>query len=228
MSLRSTARLHQPRSNRLTSAPAVEPVTAAELRAHLNMTSTSELSDADAAVLIAEAREYIEQATGVALISQTWRMTLDNWPGVLEQWWDGVREGSIGSLYTPDRAASVEAPRFPLQSVTSVTTYDEASNATAVTVADVFDVDVYSIPGRLTLKRSATWPTALRVNNAIEVVYVAGYGAAATDVPAPARRAVKQMAAKLHAERGDDCNVEDAYAASGAARIMDNYRLVRI
>jgi len=94
-------------------------------------------------------------------------------------------------------AADIEIPRWPLQSITSCTVYDEDSNSTAVVVSSVFDVDTQSLPGRLSLQSGATWPVALRANNAIEIVYVAGYGDAAADVPADLRRAVKQLASAL-------------------------------
>ena len=101
--------------------------------------------------------------------------------------------------------------------------YDEASNETSVTVADTFDVDPYSIPGRMTLKAGQTWPVALRANNAIEIAFVAGYTSAA-NVPATFKRAVKQLAAYNYSHRGDECDPADAYRASGAEAIMAQYR----
>ena len=84
------------------------------------------------------------------------------------------------------------------------------------------------MPGRATLKRGAVWPVAMRANNAIEVVYVAGYGDAATDVPAPLKRAVKQLAGYLYAHRGDGCDVEDAYSKSGASGIVGRYKVLKV
>jgi hypothetical protein len=116
--------------------------------------------------------------------------------------------------------ASVELPRWPLTSITSVTVYDEDSNAVVVTVADTFDVDTYRLPGRVTLKRGAVWPVALRANNAIQIVYVSGHANAAA-VPAPMKRAVKQLAAYLYAHRGDDCDPADAWSKSGAESTLN-------
>jgi len=226
MSLRSPVQLNYHRANRLVTAPAEEPVTAAELRAYLIEDATN-LPDAEANTLIEEARQYIEDLTGLAFVTQTWRMNIDRWPGRQEAWWDGIRDGAIGALYDIDRDMAIAVPRFPLQSVSDVDVYDEDSNVSAVTIASVFDVDAYSMPGRISLKYGATWPVALRANNAIEITYVAGYGDAA-DVPAAMKRAIKMLASKMYSERGDGCSAEDAYSASGAKSIIELYRNKRI
>ena len=181
MSLRHALKPHQQYGNVITAAPAVEPVTAAELRAYLRETATG-LPDAEADDLVAEARQYIEDQCSIAIITQSWLMAIDRWPTQNEPWWDGVRQAHINVLSGPASLSSVSPPRFPLQAVDGVNVYDEDSNATAVVVADTFDIDVYRLPGRMTLKSGATWPTAFRANNAIEISYTSGYGDAAADV----------------------------------------------
>jgi hypothetical protein len=224
MSLRQAVSLHQHRGNVLVTAPTSEPVSAAELRLHLR-TDTADFPDA--ATYVTDARQEIEERSGLAFLTQTWRLALDRWPAGGEQWWDGVREGSINDLYGSASLRSVEMPKWPLASITSVTVYDEAGNSSAVTVADVFDLDVYRRPGRLTLKRGAVWPVALRASNAIEILYVAGYTSAA-NVPSPMKRAIKQLAAYLYAHRGDDCDPAEAYVASGAESLMAQYKPARL
>jgi uncharacterized phiE125 gp8 family phage protein len=108
-----------------------------------------------------------------------------------------------------------------------VTVYDEDSNDTVVSIADTFDLDTYRLPGRITLKRGATWPIALRSNNAIQIIYVAGYANAAA-VPAPIKRAVKEMAAYLYAHRGDECDPTDAWMKSGAQSTLNVYKIARV
>lgn len=224
MALRPAIRLYQHRGNVRTVAPASEPVTAAELRDHLRETATS-LPDADADALITSAREMIEENTGLALITQTWRLSRDDWPGgAASPWWDGVRTGTLAEFHRGD--LDVILPRYPLQSVSSVTTYADGGASTSVTVASVFDVDSYSKPGRMALRTGATWPTATRAANAIEVVYVSGYGASASDVPSALRRAVMQVAAALYAGRGDGCEVHNPLAAAGA--LLAQYRVARL
>lgn len=223
MSLIATRKLHQYRGHVRTVAPASEPVTADDLRAHLRETSSG-LGDTEANGLIAEARELIEEDTGLALITQTWLLVLDRWPAAPEPWWDGVRQMAITELSQPCRV--VELPRYPLQSVSGVSVYDAAGSATAVAVADVFDVDVYQKPGRLALKQGQTWPIALRDTNGVQITYVAGYGASGASVPAALKRAVLTVAAYLYAHRGDDCDMGDALA--GVASILSRFRVARL
>jgi uncharacterized phiE125 gp8 family phage protein len=226
MTLRPAIPLYQQRGSVLVTAPASEPVTASELRSHLRADST-ELPDAEANALIAEARQMIEDLIGLAFISQSWRLSLDRWPGGAEAWWDGVRQMAISELYAANYMTSVMLPRWPLASITSVTVFDEDSNSQAVTVANTFDVDTYQVPGRLTLKRGSTWPIALRANDAIQIIYVSGYANAAA-VPAPMKRALKQLAAFLYTNRGDTCEPADAMQKSGAAGLFDTYRPMRL
>lgn len=222
MSLRPYIPQTQYRGHVQTVAPAVEPVTPAELNAHLADT----LSDSEANGWITAARQLIEDYTGLAMINQTWRLALDHWPGGREPWWDGVRQGAISELYANSKDRSVYLPRYPLGSVSSVTVYDEAGNSAAVDVGATFDLDTYQRPGRLTLKRGATWPIALRANNAIEIVYVSGFGASAANVPAPLKLAVKSVAGYLIAHRGDGC--EPTMAMASAASLVAPYRVARI
>jgi uncharacterized phiE125 gp8 family phage protein len=227
MSLRPAIPLTQHRGHVLVTGPAEEPVSVGEMCAHLEL-GDSAPEQAKAADLVADAREMIEEYAGIAMINQSWRLALDTWPHGQEPWWDGVRQYSRNELYSEATMRSVVLPRSPLVSITSCTVYDEASNATVVTVANTFDVDTYSKPGRLTLKGGVTWPVALRASNAIEIVYVAGFGASAANVPGPLKRAVKQLAAYMYEHRGDACSAEDAMMKSGAGLFVNAYKVARL
>ncbi len=222
--LRASVPLYQQRGSVLVTAPTTEPISAAELRLHLR---TDAADFPDAATYITDARQEIENRAGLAFLTQTWRLALDRWPAGGEQWWDGVREGSINALYNENTLRSVELPKWPLASITSVKVFDEAGTEATVTVANTFDVDLYRRPGRLTLKRGATWPVALRASNAIEIVYVAGFTSAA-NVPGPMKRALRQLASHLYSHRGDDCDPGEAYVASGAESLLAQYKPARL
>jgi uncharacterized phiE125 gp8 family phage protein len=221
MSLRSPVQLTNARGSAIVTQPAIEPVTAAEFKAQVR---DDALTDAEALAWVTTARAYIEEMNNLAIITQTWRLALDRWPSGREKWWSGVRQGSRTELYGPSSFSDVPLPRYPLQSITSVTTFDTGDNATAVTVADVFNVDTYRTPGRLALRSGQTWPIALRETNAIVIDYVAGYGSAADDVPAPIKQGILLMAASLYENRGDGCSTVDAYAMSGARGMVEIYR----
>jgi hypothetical protein len=223
MSLRAPVSLYQHRGSVLVTAPTSEPVTAAELLLHVREDAAN---FRDALSYIKDARQEIENRSGLAFITQSWRLSLDRWPTGGEAWWDGVRDGSAAELYG-NAVRAIALPKWPLASITSVKVYDEASTETSVTVATSFDVDTYSRPGRLSLKRGQTWPVALRSSNAIEIVYVAGY-TSSLNVPLPMKRAVKQLAAYNYSHRGDDCSPDEAYTASGAESLMAQYKPARL
>lgn len=58
--------------------PQAEPLTLAEVKAHLRLDGGDE--DALLAALIRTAREHLERTTGLCLIRQTRRLYLDRWP----------------------------------------------------------------------------------------------------------------------------------------------------
>lgn len=220
MALRSAYPEFPHRGNRQIAAPAIEPVTAAELRTQLR-SDLGVLSDAEALSIIAQARNMIEEMSGLALINQTWRLTLDNWPGYYEPWWDGVRQAAVTEL-AGGRPRTITFPRYPLSSVSAVRTYDEAGNATTRTVATFFTVDIESRPGRMGLKSGQVWPTATQDINAVQIDYVAGFGAAASDVPPILRASVLTLAGYYYEHRGE-CDMRMAYALSGTADTVSAY-----
>jgi hypothetical protein len=222
MSLRPKIELRQYRGHVLTLAPATEPVTLAEIKAQLVIDDSAD--DALLNDMITEARQEIEDVTGIAMIAQGWRLSLDRWPGNFEPWWDGVKQASIADFALSAVPGWVSLPRYPLQQIDGVTVFAEDATSAAVTVASVFDVDTYQTPGRMALKRGQTWPIALRTINAIQIDYTAGYAV----VPAPFRRAIKNMVAYMYEHRGDGCTGGDAYVASGAADIVGKYKVIEV
>lgn len=144
----------------VTSAPAVEPVTLAEAKAHLRV--EDEQDNAYIELLIKSAREHCETVTRRAFITQTLRLDLDRFP------------------------EEIRLPRPPLSSVSSVS-YVDVDGATQ-TFTD-YTVDDYD-PARLVPAYGYSWPSTRDVNKAVSVTYVAGYGAAGSSVPAPIRQAM--------------------------------------
>lgn len=213
------------RGNRLVTAPAFEPVDLEDLKQHLRYTEDDQ--DAHLRSLIEESREQLEEYAGMAFINQTWRMTLDDWTNYYDTWWDGARVGATTELHSHG-TRSIHLQKFPLVSVDTVTTYNEAGTANPITIADVFDIDLNSFPGRLSLKSGQTWPVASRPTNAVEIVYTAGYGTTASVVPSPIRQAIRNLAAYYFEHRGDECTPTDALLKSGSMEIMRKYTLARI
>lgn len=202
-----------PRGHILVSGPAIEPVTVVDLREHLSQTDFG-LPDGEAARLIQEAREMIEEASGLALITQDWKLVLDGWPSEQTAWWDGVREGAISEL--EGHPASVDLPRWPLQSVQSVTVFDQSGTGTDVTINSTFIVDTSRQPGRIALQDGAVWPVETRRIKGVEITYRAGYGSSMASVPARVRGDVLRVASYLFTHKGDDCKPGDALTAASS------------
>lgn len=188
-----------PTSHKRTQEPTIEPVTRVELDDFLRGDGVLAANEADLLdSLIKTAREFIEEHTGRALITQTWTINMDRWPHIEQElgWWDGVREGAIGA----GNSDKIELPKSPLQSVTSVSTFAADNTETVFDSANYY-LDTMSSPGAIILNQGVVWPSFTRNRNGIKIVYVAGYGDSPTDVPSTLRTAIKMLAAHWYENR---------------------------
>ena len=189
----------------LITAPALEPVTLAEVKAWLKQDSADD--DALISALIVAARASVERATRLQLIAQTWRLYASRWPFLdpsgLQGW-------------------QMELPLAPVSSVVSVTTYDQ------------FDVSTVVPPVNYRLTHSQYGPRLVfpylpaapgRLSEGIAIDVIAGFGSLATDVPEPLRQAIRLLTAHLYANRGDDAAAAGGLPASIAALIAPFRRL---
>jgi uncharacterized phiE125 gp8 family phage protein len=188
----------------VTRPPAVEPVTLAEARAQMRVSDAGE--DALIERLIAAARAHVEQLTRRALISQGWRLYLDDWPA-----------GRI-----------VHLPVAPVVSVETVIVYDDDGLPVVLDDGDV-TLERAGEPPRLKLAAGA--PAGLRGFNGIEIDFTVGYGVAAGDVPEPLRHAVLLLAAHWFDNREAFAGLgggEAAGAPAGFTGLLAAYRRVRL
>ena len=179
-----------------TVEPTIEPITAAQLKEHLRLDPDSDDSEMDSYIKVS--REFVENYTNRSLINRTLKISIDGVTDVDVPLWEGMRVGPDISL----RKRSIALPRPPVVSVTSVTTFDDNDNS-AIMNASKYYVDTAREPAQIILRNGETWPTALRVGNAIEIIYIAGYGTSATSVPESLRLAIKQYATYLYEARGE-------------------------
>ena len=200
----------------LVTGPASEPVSLAEAKAHLRVDSADD--DSLVTALIVAARQAAEAHTRRALMTQTWRLSLDRFPSAPQPWWDGVREGAD----LPLGGGAIELPRPPLASVTSVTVYDDADNATVADAASYY-VDADSEPGRIVLRSGKTWPVAMRVAGGVEVLFVAGYGAAGA-VPQALRQGMLMLIGDLFENR--EAEADGGAPPAGVAALWRPYRVL--
>lgn len=183
------------------SGPDVEPVTLADAKAELRIDHNSEDDLIDG--LIRAAREEVEQATGLAMIEQHWRLALDRIPS----------------------NSRVLLRRGPVREVTAVTAYGTDGEASVLDTSE-YQLDPLSRPARLHFE---TVPTDLRVFNGIEIDFAAGYGEAATDVPDLLKRAVLMLVAhwfEFRAAFGPD--QQPASMPDGYRRLVSSFMARRL
>jgi len=173
---------------RTTTPPAQEPVALSDVKAALGIASGDTSRDAELTLLITSSRQLAEAYTGRALITQTITLQLDEFPGLraTEAWWDGTRQGSIRHLARQTNAP-LALPRPPLQTIVSVTWYDEAGTGVIMQSSEYL-VDALTEPARLI--PTDAWPAEARGRVAAHILYTAGYGSNASDVPAAIRQAL--------------------------------------
>jgi len=153
--------------------------------------------------LITAAREWIEEYTGRALITQTWDMYLPDWP-----------DGEFFRVGKP-----------PLQSVTYIKYTDSDGDVTTWST-DYYDVDVVSQPGIVRLGYGDSWPSeTLHPTNPINVRFTAGYGAAGSNVPTPIIHALKLLLGHLFENRENSAAVKLEEIPFGVMALLENYRI---
>ena len=157
----------------LVTAPTSEPVTLTEAKSHLRVTATDE--DTLITSLIVAARQWAENFTGRALITQTWDYFLDVF------------------------ADPIEIPLPPLVSIDSIK-YVDNDGVTQTLAATEYTVDTAAERGLVRLAYGKSWPGTRTQANAVTVRFTAGYGAAAA-VPGPVKSACLLMLGELYARR---------------------------
>lgn len=186
------------KSDIITVQPATELWSVAEVKAYLKIESYNKDEDAIIISYLKSAREFAEKYTNRAFITQTRKLTLDAIDAVYPE--DRLSAGVYELPYNYFMGGSdyIEFPNKPLASVTSFTYYD-VTDTSAVWSSSNYNLDTAS--GRLYLKNGVSFPVTLRNRNAIEIVYVCGYGTK-NDVPASIRNAVLMLTGQMYETRG--------------------------
>jgi uncharacterized phiE125 gp8 family phage protein len=152
------------------TGPVYEPISLQEAKDHLRIGSTTR-DDALIEALITAAREHLDGPAGTlgrCLITQTLRLTMDEWPD------------------------EIILPCPPLISVTSIE-YQDGGSPT-YTALTSYQVTSISEPGKIKPAYGEWWPTIqCGTYDAIRVTYTAGYGAHPGAVPLAIKQAMLLM-----------------------------------
>jgi len=147
----------------LITGPSGDVVTSTEMKRHLKVDDTAR--DADITAFTAAAIEQVERDTRRQLLTATWRLNLRTWPTL------------------------IEIPKGPVTSITSIT-YTDGNGDSQTLSPDQYQVQLHSQPIMIRPAWGASWPTIRPDENAIQVTFVSGYGAAAA-VPETLKSAIK-------------------------------------
>lgn len=205
----------------ITSSPALDALSLAHVKEHLRLTH----ADDDAALtrLIKAVTDYFENTYSMALINQTITLWMHNWPaGSKSPWWDGQCDGAVDDMLGTSH--SVILPIRPLITVQSVSMVDDELKET------LWDASHYRLSGglepRLIKKDGVSWPIPKSQFESIKIVYQAGFGATAEDIPMLIAHGMKEMIAHLYMYRGD--NLDISAKRSGAQSLWNPYKRVRL
>lgn len=160
------------------TAPTDEPVTVEEAAAHLRL----DQPDPVLAGFITAARLKIESLTQIALATTEYIWSMTEQPPVVT---------GLNWIQVPLGSPRIELPRYPVQTVSSVTTISQAGDETILASGD-FSLDRTLGPARLRLA-SLPWQ--------LSVVFTAGYDPAP---PENLKLLVKILTAHFYEHRGDD------------------------
>lgn len=189
----------------LTTAPAAEPLTLAEVKNFCQVEADVTADDTLLlAVLLPAARQACEHLTGRALITQQWRRTLD----------------SFG-------CGPIELEHAPLASVQSVE-YMDSAGAWQTASSTLYTVDTASLPGRVALAFGQVWPQVQYQIASVRINYTAGYGAAGSAVPEGLRHWMLMRIRGMYELRGESVEVMRGQLAkpSFIDGLLDPYRVV--
>lgn len=194
---------------RMATAPEGEIISIDEAKLYLRV----DAGDQDAVVdgLITAARVHFEGPEGglnCLFVEQTWDLLLDSFYGGHHHHHHRDHDDSHHHHHTH---GNILIPLTPVQSVVSVTYYDENGDEQTVDPANYY-LDSVSKPAWLLPVSGFTWPTTLHAANAVAVRFIGGHApgtesesgisTAGVNVPATIKTAMKMLVAHWYENRG--------------------------
>ena len=169
-------------------------ISTADMKTFLRVDNSDD--DAVIATYVATATEAVKQYLRLAVLTETFVMKSDGFALAgaddrLLSLGPGVHTASVPYVLGGGETFDVAFP--PLQSVTSVETFDRSNVATTFSNTK-YEVDLQS--GRIYLNEGETWPTDLRAQDAVKITYVAGYGSGS--IPEPILQAIRSYVEQLY------------------------------
>jgi len=183
------------------SPPAIEPISLQEAKDHLRL----DFNDDDSLIeslLIPAARQFAEDYTHRALITQTLEYSLD------------------------DFTKTIKLPKPPLKYVISIN-YQDLTQTIVTLDPTQYQAYPEDTPAIICQSYGTIWPVALPVKNAIKIRYIAGYGNP-QDIPATLRAAMLLIIGHLYENREENTIASGTIQTlpMGVKSLLNPHRLV--
>lgn len=198
----------QPLNYTLVTGAGALPVSLADVKTSLKVPSSITADDNLITALIKVAASSFEKATGRDLINKTYKTYLDAFPcGNSLYYYSGI--SSLSLNYNDN---GIKLRKSKLQSITSIKYYIDG----VLTTWDASNYYFTDLPdyASIYLVENKTFPVIDTRKQAVEIIFVVGYGTADTDMPEDAKQALLQMVSYLYENRGDCANSDDMNAAT--------------
>lgn len=161
--------------------PVSMPVSLVDAKKQCEIGDTDTTHDDHIVRLIRSATADVERHTRRSLITQTWRLSLNAIPPLLE----------------------IEIPRPPLVQIDSIQYINDFGVLTTWN-SSLYQVSTDSQPGRVKPAHNEVWPTVRpETVDAFRITYKAGYGDKPSSIPAQFQNVIFELVAFRFMNRGD-------------------------
>ena len=214
----------------LITPPAMEPVTLTQVKSHAKIFTTAD-DTYISTIVIPASRQAIENELKQVLITQTWLLKRDGFPG-------------FDPRYDTQGYPTIIVPKPPFQAINSFTYVDvagvtqtlEQTNPDGTTVDDQYygyqlDPGSETQPARLIPPWARPWPPSRRLPMSVQVEFVAGYGPSndsppvwvSGGIPMPIISAILLEASHLYYNRDAIVAAEGKELARGVSALLSPY-----
>ena len=167
----------------LVTPPLVEPITADEANNYMRLDTPGVADAAFIAGLIKAARKYCENFQHRAYITQSWEMSLCEFPCAYNDRMNNSQNSDV-----------IEIPMGNLQTIDSVKYTDSANTVHTLASNTDYIVSTRGILGRLSPVFSGIWTTsALAPLDSVVIKFTCGYGLTPATVPETAKQAMYML-----------------------------------
>jgi len=158
----------------LVTAAVELPVSVDDCKSDLRIDGSTEDSLIES--YIQAASKLCSEIVGRKLINETWKLSLKT------------------------ASATIDLPFNPCSSITEIQYYDSDNNAQTLSTSD-FNLYSYDDISQIETVSGFSWPQLYNRRDALNITFVTGYGAAASDIPDTIKRAIRLTVAHWYEHR---------------------------